>query len=146
MSFVATKVCLLWQNFCCNKHDFVMNKTYFCCDKHVFVTAKHVFCCDKSMLVMLKLLLQKAYFCHVFVMTKVFLRQKWYLWQLTTMLVPLQLTTDVSLSTLLPPPHHPLHPPTPPHPPTPKWQKWSEYWLKVINGKRSHHQQKPTES
>ena len=46
MSFVATKVCLLRQNFCRDKIVFVVTK-YFCCDKTMFVATKY-FCCDKT--------------------------------------------------------------------------------------------------
>ena len=51
-SFVATKVWLPWQNFCCNKIMFVATKyrQKFCRDKHMFVATK--------------VLLQQAYFCH----------------------------------------------------------------------------------
>ena len=39
-SFVATKVCLLWQNFCSNKIMFIMTEDVFCHDKSklMFVT------------------------------------------------------------------------------------------------------------
>ena len=58
--FVATKICLLGQNFCRSKIMFVATKI-FC---HTFVTTKDVF-----------------------VMTNLFLQQKWYLWQLLPMIV-----------------------------------------------------------
>ena len=37
--FVATKL-LLWQNFCHDKHTFVITKDMFCHDKHMFVVTK----------------------------------------------------------------------------------------------------------
>ena len=61
-SFVMTKVCLLWQNFCHDKHIFVnkfitaniiLLQQNICRDKltfvmtNVFVVTKHVFCHDK---------------------------------------------------------------------------------------------------
>ena len=56
--FVATKLCLLflsWQNFCCDRHVFVMTKVllqHVCHDKHNFVATtsclfKASFCCHK---------------------------------------------------------------------------------------------------
>ena len=97
-SFVMTKICLLWQNFCCNKIMFVATNTY-CLS---LVMKKHIFCHDKNMLVMPKHLLQQNYVCcdkHMFVMTKhllqqifvatniILLQQKWYLWQFLPVIV-----------------------------------------------------------
>ena len=45
--FVMTKVCLLRQKFCHDKHVFLWQK--FCLDKHTFVPTKDVFCHDKHM-------------------------------------------------------------------------------------------------
>ena len=59
-SFVVTKVCLSWQNFCHNKHVFVV--TNICHDK-TFVTTK-IFCRNKHNFVTVKVLSQQAYFCH----------------------------------------------------------------------------------
>ena len=97
MSFLVTKVCLWWPNFCSDKHIFCCNKSfvleqaYFCRDKHMFVMTKHVFCHDKSMLVVTELVSQQTRI--IFVTTKIFchdkhnlLRQKWYLWQLLPMI------------------------------------------------------------
>ena len=100
MSFVATKVCFLQQNFCRNKkkncdkkldvtsllrswqtrvcHDktsFVVTKVYlswqnFCCDKYVFAATN--ICWDKSF-VATKIFCPDKQFCHgkhTFVMTK----------------------------------------------------------------------------
>ena len=39
-SFVITKLCSSQQNFCVDKHTFVVTKDVSCCDKHVFVTTK----------------------------------------------------------------------------------------------------------
>ena len=43
--FVATKLCLLWRKFCCNKN--ILSWQNFCCDKHTFVSTKDVYCHDK---------------------------------------------------------------------------------------------------
>ena len=39
-SFVITKLCSSQQNFCVDKHTFVVTKDVSCCDKHVFVTTE----------------------------------------------------------------------------------------------------------
>ena len=75
--FVVTKVCLSWQNLCCDKfcrdkHNFVtkyLSWQKFCPSKHAFVAAKDVFCHNSP----------NAYL----------LQQKWYLWQLPPMIVQL---------------------------------------------------------
>ena len=94
-SFVATKVCLPRQNFCCDKiisvatnttelfvetnicrdkHDKIMFvETNICRDKHSFVVTKDVFCVCRDK--------------HVFVATKLLSREKLYLWQLPPMIV-----------------------------------------------------------
>ena len=74
-------MCLLGQRFCHDKHTFVATKDVFCRDKHVFVTTKvslswQNFCSDK-------LLSQQN---TSYVMTKLLLWQKWYLWQLLPMI------------------------------------------------------------
>ena len=51
MSFVMTKVCLLWHNSCCDKHAFVVTNIVLlhqklCHDKHTVVTPKELFCHD----------------------------------------------------------------------------------------------------
>ena len=77
MSLVVTKVCLLWQNFYCDKIMFVATK-YFCCDKS-FVMTKHVFGRDKSMLAVTKLLLWQNYVCcdKIFLLWQKFCRDKY---------------------------------------------------------------------
>ena len=83
MSFVATKVCLLQQNFCPNKKIGAtknwMRQAYFCHDKHVFVATKHLSlqqryaCHDKTFVVTNKCLLRQ-----IFVEAKVLLQQKYF--------------------------------------------------------------------
>ena len=54
--FVMTKLCLLRQNICRNKHNFVATKILnmillqqkLCHDKHIFVATKDMFCHDKN--------------------------------------------------------------------------------------------------
>ena len=60
MSFVMTKVCLSWQNFCRDKHMFVMtnicrnksklclSRQTFCHGKHTSVATEDMFCQDKT--------------------------------------------------------------------------------------------------
>ena len=69
-SFVTTKVCLLQQNFCCDKFMFVATKV---------LLRQAYFCRDKR-----RALLWQTRVCMV-VMTKVLSQQKWYLWQLPPM-------------------------------------------------------------
>ena len=110
-SFVATKVCLLWQNVCHDKIRFVATKyffatkvfvttnicheqtkvllrqTYFCRDKRYVLSWQTHICHDKSKLH--KIMFVMTNICrvkHVFVMTKVLSRQA-YLWQLSPMLI-----------------------------------------------------------
>ena len=70
-TFVATKLCLSWQNIFCHKTFVVTN---ICGDKRV--------CCEKSKLVMTTLLPRQNYICHdknMFVTTSILLsRQKMY--------------------------------------------------------------------
>ena len=66
-TFVATKLCLSQQKFCCDK--IFLSWQNFCRDKHTFVMTKDMFCCD------------------VFIATKLLSRQKWYLWQLPPVIV-----------------------------------------------------------
>ena len=95
--FVATNTCLSNQKFCHNKHTFVMTKDVFCHDKHVLVMTKVSLsrqkvcrdkrvCCNKYLssfvTTSIHLSQQKPY---AFVMTKLLLWQKWYLWQLLPM-------------------------------------------------------------
>ena len=107
----ATKVCLLWQNFCRDKHIFVMCllfvMTKLCLpqksvvkarillsqQKTCFVATKDLFCHDKPVFVATNFCHDKNYTCgsscqwylnsmHRFVATKLLSWQKWYLWQL----------------------------------------------------------------
>ena len=67
---------------CHDKHNFVATKN--CCDKPVFASKAH-FCRDKR-----HVLLWQTCVCHdkhVFVVTEFFSRQKWYLWQLSPMIL-----------------------------------------------------------
>ena len=101
MPFVATKVCLWWQNFSRDKTYFCHDKTFvvtdICCSKHIFVATK-VLCWDKRTFVMKNTCLSwQNIFCHdkTFVMTNTcyishdkhnLLWQKWYLWHLPPMI------------------------------------------------------------
>ena len=89
MSFVTTKVCLLWQKNCRDKILFVATKLLswqifvttntcllrqkFCHGKHTSVVTVDVFCHDKHKFVMTKVSLSWQKFCrdkHTFVVTK----------------------------------------------------------------------------
>ena len=88
-------------NICCDKHNFVATifltwQAFFChdkrrisCDKMMFVATniccnKHVCCCDKSFVTTSIFL---SWQNKSFVLTKLLLQQKWYLWQLPPMIV-----------------------------------------------------------
>ena len=111
ISFVATKVSLLWQNVCHDKIRFVVTKyffttkvfvttnicheqikvflrqTYYCRNKRRFLSWQTRICHDKSKLHKIMFVVTNiCHIKHVFVMTKVLSRQA-YLWQLSPMLI-----------------------------------------------------------
>ena len=97
-SFFATKLCLLRQNFCCDKSFAAGNNwTRVCRDKKYFVVtiiilSRHKFCRNTHTFVATT----KDVFCrdkYVFVATELLSRQKWYLWQLPPMVFPTGFTT-----------------------------------------------------
>ena len=81
-AFVATKVCLLQQNFChdkivccdkylsrqkfcCDKHICFSQQTLFYWDKHIFVETKDVFCRNKRTFVAINMCLsQQKFYCN----------------------------------------------------------------------------------
>ena len=89
-TFVVTKVCLLWQNYVCRNKTFVATNTClswqkFRLNKHPFVMTKDMFCACSFVTTKLCLLRQNACCDKMFVATKRFSWQKWYLWQLLPM-------------------------------------------------------------
>ena len=68
-SFVTTKVCLSWQNFCCKKHIFVATNTVlsrqnFCCDKLIFIVTNMCSSWQNRSFVATKLCLLQQNCCH----------------------------------------------------------------------------------